>query len=437
MTTQKLAVVIAMLSALLGANAAHAATIAVFDAPAFVDTSGGATAESDTLQASLAALGHEVRTFTATRAQGISAALEGAAAVAFPELENADLASELGAAARSTLAAFVADGGGLIIAGTTDERAAALLNAIFGFALTSGVVGDSVITLFASGTGFEGAPSPLPDHLRTRGLDLVSLPDNALPIYVSGTRATVVRFPFGNGRVVYLGWDWYAAAPTGVRDGGWISTLETSVIEVTECALAAGGPDSDEDGIPDACDSDDGCADVDGNRTLGDGSRIVVKRELQSLTPNVLVVAADVFLPSGRPFAELDPLTRPFSLAVRADDGSLKVAETFPVTPFLGGDSAGWRYEPKPKEWIYTDRSGAVTNGFVSVVLKDMGASVAGRVRVEIFGRGGLYPLTDADRPLGLQLTVGDPAAGECGAITYEAEECRSASGGDRLTCKR
>jgi hypothetical protein len=429
--------VIATLGALLGANEVHAARIAVFDAPAFVDTNGGATAESDTLQASLAALGHEVTTFTATRAQGISAALEGAAAVAFPELENGDLASELGAAARSTLAAFVADGGGLIVAGTTDERAAALLNAIFGFALTSGVVGESAITPFASGTGFEGAPSPLPDHLRTRGLDLVSLPQNALPIYVSGTRATVVRFSFGNGRAVYLGWDWYAAAPTGARDGGWISALETSAIEVTECALAAGGPDSDEDGVPDACDSDDGCADVDGNRLLGDGSRIVVKRELQSPTPNALVVAADVFLPSGRPFAALDPLTRPFSLAVRADDGSLKVAETFPTTPFLGGDSVGWRYEQKPKEWIYTDRSGDVTNGFVSVVLKDLSASAAGRVRVEIFGRGGLYALTDADRPLGVQLTLGDPAAGECGAIRYEAEECRSALGGDRLTCKR
>jgi hypothetical protein len=437
MNARKLSLVIAMLSALLGTNSARAARIAVFDAPGFVDTSGGTTAESDTLQASLAALGHEVTTFTATRAQGIAAALEGAAAVAFPELENADLAAELGAAARSTLAAFVADGGGFLIAGTTDERAAALLNAIFGSALTSGVVGESGITAAAAGTPFDGGPSPLPDHLRTRGLDLVSLPDSALAVYVSGTRATVVRIPFGNGRIVYLGWDWYAAAPTGARDGGWITTLETSVIEVTECALAAGGPDSDGDGVPDACDVDDGCADVDGGRALGDGSRIVVKRELQSATPNVLVVAADVFLPSGRPFAEIDPLTQPFSLVVRADDGTVRVAETFPVTPFLGGDTAGWRYEPKPKEWIYTDRRGAVTNGFVDVVLKDMGASVAGRVRVELFGRAGVYPVADADLPLGVQLTLGDPAAGECGAIRYDADECRSALVGDRLLCKR
>ncbi len=432
-----LAALVAFVAVLSHGSEARAARIGLFDAPGFVDTSGGTTAESDTLQASLVALGQEVTTFTATRAQGIAVALEGAAAVVFPELENADLASELGAAARTTLAAFVADGGGLIVTGTTDERAPALLNAIFGLALTSGVVGESAITVFASGTGFEGGPSPLPDHLRTRGLDLVSLPQNALPIYVSGTRATVARIPFGNGRIVYLGWDWYAAAPTGARDGGWIGTLKTSVVEVTECALAAGGPDSDEDGIPDACDADDGCADVDGNRALGDGSRIVVKRELEAATPNVLVVAADVFLPSGRPFAEIDPLTRPFSLAVRADNGSLRVAETFPTTPFLGGDSAGWRYESKPKEWVYTDRSGAVTNGFVAVVLKDMGQSVVGRVRVEIFGRDGLYPLTDADQPLGVQLTLGDPAAGECGAITYEEAECRSALSGDRLTCKR
>ena len=421
----------------LAAPSAHAARIAVFDAAPFVDTSGGPTAESDTLQATLASFGHEVTTFTATRAAGINAALAGAAAVAFPELENGDLAGELGSGARAALAAFVAAGGGFIIAGTTDERAPALLNAVFGFDLTSGVVGVSAITSDAAGTGFEGGPSPLPDNLRTRGLDFVSLPDGALAIYTSGTRATVARFTHGLGRVVYLGWDWYAAAPTGSTDGGWVATLDTAASDVTECALAAGGPDSDGDGVPDACDADDGCADVDGNRTLGDGSRVVVKEERGAATPNGLVVAADVFLPAGRTFDDLDPRTVPFALVVRAADGTARVAETFPLTEFAGGDSAGWRRDVRGNEWTYTDRTGAVTNGFVHVLWKDLGASVPGRVRVEAYGRGGAYPVLLADQPLELQLTLGEPAAGECGTLEYGADECRASVAGDRITCKR
>src|SRR4051794_8608352 len=48
------------------------ATVAVFDNGAYVDTAGGASAESDTVQASLQQLGHVVSTFTSTTAAGIS-----------------------------------------------------------------------------------------------------------------------------------------------------------------------------------------------------------------------------------------------------------------------------------------------------------------------------------------------------------------------------
>ncbi len=421
----------------LHAGAVDAARVAVFDAPGFVDTTGGPTAESDTLQASLASFGHEVVRFSATRAAGIEAALAGAAAVVYPELENGDLAAVLGDGARAVLADFVAAGGGFIIAGTNDERAPALHNAIFGFSLTSGVVGESVITPAAAGTGFEGGPSPLADNLRTRGLDLVSLPTGTLAIYTSGTRATVARMTHGFGRIVYLGWAWYAAAPLGVRDGGWVATLDTAVSDVSECAPAGGGVDSDGDGIPDACDPDAGCADVDGNRTLGPGSRVVAKKEYGSAVPNAVVIAADVFLPVGTTFDELDPLTVPFSIVVRAAGGTARIAETFPLTEFAGGDTAGWRRDIRGNEWTYTDRTGAVTNGFLYVLWKDLSASGPGRVRVEAYGLSGAYPIQLADQPLQLPLTQGDPAAGECGAFKYAENECRASAAGDRITCKR
>ena len=37
--------------------------------------------------------------------------------------------------------------------------------------------------------------------------------------------------PFGVGKVIYLGWDWFDAAPLGSRDDGWIDVLDRTVAE--------------------------------------------------------------------------------------------------------------------------------------------------------------------------------------------------------------
>jgi hypothetical protein len=41
-------------------------------------------------------------------------------------------------------------------------------------------------------------------------------------IYAAGANATVVLISFGGGRILYLGWDYFGAAPLGANDGGWL-----------------------------------------------------------------------------------------------------------------------------------------------------------------------------------------------------------------------
>jgi hypothetical protein len=53
------------------------ASVAVFDNPTYVDTSGGLGSESDNLQASLTARGHAVNTFTDITPAGFAAAVAG------------------------------------------------------------------------------------------------------------------------------------------------------------------------------------------------------------------------------------------------------------------------------------------------------------------------------------------------------------------------
>jgi hypothetical protein len=124
---------------------------------------------------------------------------------------------------------FVLRGGDLIVHGTSDQRAPNLLNALFGWQLTSGAVGNATIGPDAGGTPFAGAPERILANQRTRGLDLTSLPAGAQVMYVNRTRAPVVQFIQGSGRVLFLGWDWYQAAPLGDKDGGWLRLLVAAI----------------------------------------------------------------------------------------------------------------------------------------------------------------------------------------------------------------
>ena len=104
----------------------------------------------------------------------------------------------------------------LVVFGHSGD-AAELINAITGTTLSeTGDDNASSITETAAGTRFEGGPADLAENDATSGLELDSLPAEALPIYANELGyAPVVTLPYGDGEIVFLGWDWYDASPIG------------------------------------------------------------------------------------------------------------------------------------------------------------------------------------------------------------------------------
>ena len=421
---------------LLGALPASAATVAVFDNPAYVDTGGAGEATS--VKATLASLGHVVVPFSATDSAGVTAALVGVDLVLIPELEIAagDLAADLDSQTRTLFANFVAGGRGMIVHGTTDQKAAELLNALFGFSLTTGSVGPADITAEVAGTSFAGGPAQLPDNLRTRGVDQATLPGDSSVFYLNGSRAVVGRMPHRSGRVLFLGWDWFDAQPNGSEDGGWLSTLDSAVTDITSCL--GPGPDADGDGIIDECDAPDQCADVDGQREFALGSKVSAKRvgPGSAAGDDRLRVKGEFILPPGFIFADIDPMAQPVVLVVRVEDGSDRISQSFPLTEFEGGASVGWTLARSGNSWKFRDAAEA-TNGIRRASIKDRDHKDPGRVRIDIQGRKGDYPLLPGDEPLTALVIVGDPNAGMCAQTDYGEFDCRFNGRNTAVSCRR
>lgn len=212
---------------------ASAATVAVFDNGTYVDTAGGPGAESDNIQASITAKGHTVRTFTGISADSFSFALAGAKVLVIPDQENAALAPDLSGDAVHIIRSYVASGGGLIMSDNTGAAVASFLDRVFGIAVTQGSPpGTTTKQAAAAGTNFAGGPGTLPEN---NGTDfLTGLPAGAASIYANGANSSVVAFTFGNGEIVFLGWDWFNSDPpnAGLQNGGWQNILGRALTEV-------------------------------------------------------------------------------------------------------------------------------------------------------------------------------------------------------------
>jgi Ca2+-binding RTX toxin-like protein len=229
---------------------ASAATVAVFDDPAYVDSDNLATSESDNIQASITAKGHTVRAFTGIDAADFSFALAGARVLVIPEQENQELAPDLSGDAVHIIRGFVASGGGLIMSDNTGLFAASFLDRVFGISVTQGSgPGTTTKQAAAAGTSFAGGPGTLPNN---NGTDfLTGLPAGAASIYANGANSSVVAFTVGNGTIVFLGWDWFRSDPPvlpvdGGQNGGWQGVLGRALTEVagTGCNIT-GSPGAD------------------------------------------------------------------------------------------------------------------------------------------------------------------------------------------------
>jgi hypothetical protein len=212
-------------------NVSDMATVAVFDDPFYVDTSGGSGAESDSLQASLRSLGYGVSTFT-----DIETATAANVVLVFPELEANYLPGALSQATRAALAEFVDTGGSIILHGVPQAPgwSADLLNGVFGFGVQELQELDGTLfarTAQAGGTAFAAGGTSLPANRGSTSLLTNSLPPGALSIYEESGRSLVALLPHGLGRIIFLGWDWNNASPLGTADNGWLDVLAGAMTE--------------------------------------------------------------------------------------------------------------------------------------------------------------------------------------------------------------
>ena len=213
------------------------ATIAVAATPTIFDSASAAPhAEVPNVMAALAAQGHAAATFTDLSAGAVAAALADADVLLIPEQELAAITPALTAAAQDEIEAFVTGGGGLIVLGSPSGRSEAFLSGIFGLPLTPGPDPTAGVSfkdgVQSEGTTFASGPSHLFLSLtQLRAFD-VSVPANIPPgtkiPYQNFSVAPTGLFPFGQGQIFYLGYDF--DNPAGQSNAaGWVTVLGLAV----------------------------------------------------------------------------------------------------------------------------------------------------------------------------------------------------------------
>jgi Ca2+-binding RTX toxin-like protein len=238
-------VLAAACAALLGAPAANAANVALFNDATYVGS-----AEANNLQAVLLSQGHTVFTFTDESAGGIAAALEGRSSLVIPDLAGGtDLHSALSPSAREVIRQYVENGGGFVISGrATGDEAANLVNTVFNFELAETATGDpGARNQSAAGTEFAAGPETLPANNTTSGIDIPTMPAGSNSVYVTSGQVLVGVLYRGLGSITYLGWDWNNSNPPtpGAQDGGWQGVLNAAVAQPTLSVTDVGVSEGD------------------------------------------------------------------------------------------------------------------------------------------------------------------------------------------------
>lgn len=219
---------------LLGlAKNSQALEIAIFNNGTYVDTALDLNGESYNLQFAVEDLGHSYHLFVGTDLTSFQEALDSQDVLIIPDLEVAPLDVEIDNDTRDFIRSFVSAGNRLIVFGDQNANVALLLNSILSLdTLTGDSLSEGISLNLQSGTDgsvYDGLDSSILSLAATYSLS--GLPVSARVIY--GTNqdvGSVVEFPYGNGKAIYLGYDWYDsyAAPdcSDCQNSGWEAVLE-------------------------------------------------------------------------------------------------------------------------------------------------------------------------------------------------------------------
>lgn len=211
----------------LALSTAQAANVAFFNSAAYVDQ----PQEALNLRTTLVTNGHTIADINGIALADFTTGLAGADILVIPELQNGDLYADLDAPTRALILNFVNSGGTLQLHGGTTPRDVNFLNGIFSFTLaTNGAIaaGNSTLTAEAASTQFATAPATVTNNSAVTRVSAAALPGGATCIYTpdAGTNCVLFTVPVGAGEVIFMGWDWFAAPPQGVADGGWLAVAD-------------------------------------------------------------------------------------------------------------------------------------------------------------------------------------------------------------------
>jgi hypothetical protein len=182
------------------------------------------SAESSNLMLAIQQAGFELDTTSNMDSTSIAALIAEKEVLFLPEVSPTfDRGTE------AILRRFVDDGGTLVVGPCCHMT---WLNSAFGWDLGEGPPWGNRHPMRradgARGTPFADGPPTIQANNSGNSLVVAMLPHDAVVVYEGpdgDTDASVAVITSGSGRVVYLGWDWFDAAPAGLQDGGWRKLL--------------------------------------------------------------------------------------------------------------------------------------------------------------------------------------------------------------------
>ena len=163
--------------------------------------------------------------FTDINYSGITLVTSQNGILILPELENGNLLDDLSEEVMETISNYIFTGGRIYVF-YKSGGIISLINSLFDWSI-SPVSCNSPINKSDLSTTFTTLPGSLVNANATTSLNATSLPTTNQVIYSDSLGNPVVcTLPHGLGEVVFMGWDWFNAAPTGSQDGGWNQVLK-------------------------------------------------------------------------------------------------------------------------------------------------------------------------------------------------------------------
>jgi cysteine-rich repeat protein len=206
------------------------------------------------------------------------------------------------------------------------------------------------------------------------------------------------------------------------------------------CPADAGLPDADGDG---ACDAVDLCTNVAGARDFRMTGAPVLRLSHVNLETepgnDTLVLHAELELPAGTSFADLDPAATGMLLRLASATGTVRLDAALPASAPAGDGTRGWTLVASGRKWTYADETPAPIGSIRKLRLVSRAGTGGGRVRVVARGRDGTYGVVAGDLPVQVLLVLGGPEAslaGSCAESGFAPGECTLAANGERVVCR-